>query len=104
MGYSALFERFVRLQYEIDEIYWRLALIHSLCSRWLNGGKSRSSQPVAAHDQRVQGSHIFVSLSGEEPSAKISVPVRNARDLSLVIGWSSGLANSEAQGDVAFTA
>ncbi len=49
------------------------------------------------------GQHLFVELTGEEPSTTVTLTIGSERELSLALGWSSGLANRDAQGDVVFT-
>ncbi len=49
------------------------------------------------------GQHLFVELTGEEPSTTATLTIGSERELSLALGWSSGLANRDAQGDVVFT-
>ncbi len=44
------------------------------------------------------GQHLFVELTGEEPSTTVTVTIRGERELGLALAWSSGLASREAQG------
>ena len=49
------------------------------------------------------GQHLFVELTGEEPSTTVTVTIGSERELGLALAWSSGLASREAQGDIVFT-
>ena len=57
---------------------------------------------VPVRDGEV-GEYLFVDLTAEEPSATVTLTIGSERELSLALGWSSGLANRDAQGDVVFS-
>jgi len=49
------------------------------------------------------GQNIFVDLNSEQTTATVTVTIGSEDQLGLVLVWSSGLANSQAQGDVTYT-
>ncbi|MDE0160647.1 MAG: S8 family serine peptidase [Acidimicrobiaceae bacterium] len=46
---------------------------------------------------------VSTSLSSSDPSTTVRVQIRDSNELGLALGWSRGLANYQAQGDVVFS-
>ncbi len=53
-------------------------------------------------DGKIDG-NVFVDLTSDQPSATVTVAIGGEDRLGLVLVWSSGLADKQAQGDVVFT-
>ncbi|MDE0496080.1 MAG: hypothetical protein OXH86_01890, partial [Acidimicrobiaceae bacterium] len=53
-------------------------------------------------DGRI-GQNIFVNLSADQTSTTVTVGIGAEHQLGLVLAWNIGLANHQAQGDVAYT-
>ncbi|MDE0117338.1 MAG: hypothetical protein OXT07_12035 [bacterium] len=49
------------------------------------------------------GENMFVDLSAEQTSTTVTVTIGTENQLGLALGWNTGLANPQAQGDVNFT-
>ena len=49
------------------------------------------------------GQNIFVNLSADQTSTTVTVGIGAEHQLGLVLAWNIGLANHQAQGDVAYT-
>jgi len=49
------------------------------------------------------GRNIFVNLSADQTSTTVTVAIGTEQQLGLALAWSTGLANYQAQGDVAYT-
>ena len=49
------------------------------------------------------GQNIFVNLSADQTSTTVTVGIGAEHQLGLVLAWNIGLANDQAQGDVAYT-
>uniref|UniRef100_UPI002B262E67 hypothetical protein n=1 Tax=Candidatus Poriferisodalis multihospitum TaxID=2983191 RepID=UPI002B262E67 len=49
------------------------------------------------------GRNIFVDLSADQTSTTVTVGIGAEHQLGLVLAWNIGLANHQAQGDVAYT-
>ena len=49
------------------------------------------------------GQNMFVHLSSQQTSTTVTVTIGAENQLGLVLAWSAGLANTKAQGDVAYT-
>jgi len=51
----------------------------------------------------VIGQNMFISLSKTQLSTTVTVDIGGEAALGLAIGWQSGLAGSDVQGDVVFS-
>ncbi|MDE2987355.1 MAG: fibronectin type III domain-containing protein, partial [Chloroflexota bacterium] len=51
----------------------------------------------------IIGENLFISLTRDTPSTTVTVDIGGEAALGLAIGWQSGLAGSDVQGDVVFS-
>ncbi|MDE2746198.1 MAG: hypothetical protein OXI41_09500 [Chloroflexota bacterium] len=51
----------------------------------------------------IIGENLFISLTRDTPSATVTVDIGGEAALGLAIGWESGLAGRDVQGDVVFS-
>jgi len=70
---------------------------------WCRRPKGRPQQAWPTTTRLRLSRNIFVHLSADQTSTTVTVAIGTEHQLALVLAWSAGLANHQAQGNVTYT-